>query len=233
MRRILSLILAALSSMFSGVDFCVPREDNFLYSTNEVQTYYQVEQSTSDVQYKNLYGQVRGFDWGEAELCDTTRRQDDTRNGEWPTIKDIAGSGWEDAQNIFAPIVTNDYITLEKSTKDKLVWKIGKDKSKTEEESLSDVNICAPAAGTIDTSHYACNYGSMMTYKIEQLNGTTFLLKIEGAKCWYCCAKKKVPDDGRYTATTSDSMKGKTMSAGDVLCIGKEGTEITLSRLAS
>ena len=224
MRRILSLILAALSSMFSGVDFVMPKDDNFLFASSEHQTYYQVEKSASDVQYKNLYGQVRGFDWGEAELCDTTRRQDDTRGGKWPTVKDVAGEGWEDAQNIFAPVVVTDQIKAD-AKENEIVWEVN--------DTKEDINICAPAAGKIDTSHYACNYGSSMTYKINQLNGTTFILKIEVAKCWYCCAKKKVPDDGRYTATTSDSMKGNTMSAGDVLCVAKNGTKITLTRVTS
>ena len=55
-------------------------------------------------------------------------------------------------------------------------------------------------------------------------------MTISDAKCWYCCAGKKEPADGLYQATTSDSLKGKSMRAGDVLCVGNKGTTITIVR---
>ena len=93
-----------------------------------------------------------------------------------------------------------------------------------------DVNITAPAAGEINTSHYACDGGSTMEYLITWSDGNVYTMTISGAKCWYCCAHKSVPEGESYTATTSDSLKGKAMRAGDVLCVGKEGTTISIVR---
>lgn len=228
MERIVSLLVAAIYSAFSGIGFTLPKEDNFFFNSDGANYYFQVEQNTSDVHYKSLYQQVHGFEWSDAELCDTTRRQDDTRKGEWPTVCELGLAdvdAWSDALNIYSPVAPSDKVEMS-SEKNSITWKV-------KEDVTEDINICAPAAGKINTSHYACNYGSHMEYVISQLNGTEFVLTIDGAKCWYCCAGKKVPDDGRYSATTTDSLKGKSMSAGDVLCVAKAGTVITLERHVS
>lgn len=225
MHRVFALLVAAIASIFTGAGFALPKEDEFFFNTEEDSFYYQVTESESDVHYKNLYDQVRGYEWGDAERCETTRRQDDTRQGEWPTMAELAGEGWSDAQNIFAPMLVSDKVSLT-CDKSKAVFTVADD-------AKDDINICAPAAGEINTSHFACNYGSHMEYVIKQTNGTNFIVRIDGAKCWYCCAHKTVPTDGRYTATTKDSLKGKTMSAGDVLCVAKAGTTVTVEMVTT
>jgi hypothetical protein len=96
-----------------------------------------------------------------------------------------------------------------------------------------DANIYAPAAGKINTSHFACDYGHYMEYMVERVTGgeATVLMTIKNAKCWYCCRNKAAPEDGRYTATTKDSLKGQAMRTGDLLCVGQPGTTITLYRI--
>jgi len=154
-------------------------------------------------------------------MCDPTPRQD-TRDS-WVEIPDVSGlSGIGDIwRGLYSPVTEGKYTATKMSTKDGATFTINV---------AEDVNITAPAAGEINTSHYACDGGSTMEYLITWSDGNVYTMTISGAKCWYCCAHKSVPEGESYTATTSDSLKGKAMRAGDVLCVGKEGTTISIVR---
>ncbi len=103
--------------------------------------------------------------------------------------------------------------------------------------------ICAPAEGTINTSHYACDNGHTMQYQFEYVfpnnKHCTVLMKIEDAYCWYCCRHKDPKGPGAtmvdgvpwFKANTGDSLKGKQMHAGQLLVMANKDTAITFSVL--
>lgn len=215
MKRMLALLCAAVYSIFAGVGFVSPKADDFYFDpvTGEG-AYFQVDVAATGENYRSLYSQVYGVSGSRADVCDTTRRQDSREV--WTPIKDAYPSytsGWN--SSLYEPVEEG---TSASQIQNGISYTIQED----------GVNICAPAAGTINTSHYYCDYGSRMEYLMSFSDGSTYTMTITGAKCWYCCANKAEPADGRYTATTSTSLKGNTMRAGDVLCIGKSGAVITI-----
>lgn len=221
MRRLIALLFAALFSVFAGVEYVLPKDDNFYMSSVEGdQPYFKVDED-GEVLYKSLYRTARNVSLSEAEMCDTTPRQD-TRDS-WVEIPDVGGlSGIGDIwQGLYSPVAEGKYTATKMSSKDGVTFTVSVDE---------DVNITAPAAGKINTSHFACDGGSTMEFVITWSDGNVYTMSITDAKCWYCCAHKEEPEDGRYTATTNDSLKGQAMSAGDVLCVGKNGTTITIVR---
>lgn len=227
MKKLIALACAAVFAMFAGVEFVLPKDDEFYFNpATGTGDYFQVEIASSDVDYQSLYGQVHGFNWGGQEMCDTTQRQDSRDS--WKSLGDdgaiSAAFGNAALSGLYEPVQTGDGATVETLASGGVKYTITTD---------GDVNICAPASGKINTSHYACNYGSYMEYIISLSDGNTFVVTIEGAKCWYCCAGKSKPEDGRYTATTNDSLKGKAMRTGDVLCVGKSGTTIIITKAST
>ena len=221
MKRLIALLFAALFSVFAGVEYVLPKDDNFYMSSVEGdQPYFKVNED-GEVLYKSLYRSVRHTNLDAAEMCDPTPRQD-TRDS-WVEIPDVSGlSGIGDIwRGLYSPVAEGKYTATKMSTKDGATFT---------GNVAEDVNITAPAAGEINTSHYACDGGSTMEYLITWSDGNVYTMTISDAKCWYCCAHKSVPEGESYTATTSDSLKGKAMRAGDVLCVGKEGTTISIVR---
>ena len=212
MKQLVALLCTALFSVFAGVGVVLPKEDTFYFNpaTGEAD-YFQVSEM-GEVDYRGLYSSVRGFSGAEVEACDTTPRQD-TRDA-WEEIP--MGGIW---QGLYSPIASGKFTSEKLSGRDGIRYTVNVSE---------DVNITAPAAGTISTSHFSCNYGSTMEYVIRLSDGNVFTVTIDGAKCWFCCAKKTEPENGRYTAATNDSMQGKAMRAGDILCVGKEGTTVTI-----
>ena len=206
MKRLIALLFAALFSVFAGVEYVLPKDDNFYMSSVEGdQPYFKVNED-GEVLYKSLYRSARHTNLDAAEMCDPT-----------PRLSGI-GDIW---RGIYSPVAEGKYTATKMSTKDGATFTVNV---------AEDVNITAPAAGEINTSHYACDGGSTMEYLITWSDGNVYTMTISGAKCWYCCAHKSVPEGESYTATTSDSLKGKAMRAGDVLCVGKEGTTISIVR---
>lgn len=215
MKRLIALLCAAIFSIFAGIEFILPKDDNFyLDSSPGAAPYFKVNEA-GEVDYRSLYSSVKGFDYAGVEMCDTAQRQD-TRD-EWVELSTV-GAIW---QGLYSPVAEGKYTSETLTTKEGVKYTISVDE---------DVNITAPAAGEINTSHFANDYGSSMEFVIKWSDGNVFTMTISDAKCWYCCAGKKEPEDGLYQATTSDSLKGKSMRAGDVLCVGNKGTTITIVR---
>lgn len=215
MKRMVALFFAAIFSIFAGVEFVLPKDDNFIFADENGSSAYFLPEKSGEVQYKSLYGQVFGVNGSGAEMCDTTPKPGD--RPEWVELSTRV-SDW--SAGIFDPVYVGDDSKVEVTTSANTIKYV-----------LSgEIEICAPASGTIETSHFSCDWGSKMTYTFSLVDGNSYTMEIEGAKCWFCCAHKEPPENGRYTATTSDSMKGKAMRAGEVLCIGKEDTVVLITR---
>ena len=149
---------------------------------------------------------------GEADYFQVSEMGEVDYRGLYSSVRGI----W---QGLYSPIASGKFTSEKLSGRDGIRYTVNVSE---------DVNITAPAAGTINTSHFSCNYGSTMEYVIRLSDGNVFTVTIDDAKCWFCCAKKTEPENGRYTAATNDSMQGKAMRAGDILCVGKEGTTVTI-----
>ncbi len=101
--------------------------------------------------------------------------------------------------------------------------------------------ICAPADGKILTSHFACDNGHTMVYEfdyqIEPHKIVTIHMSIQNAYCWYCCRDKGADSEGAETvdntvyfkANTKSSLKGKEMTAGQLLVVANNKTAVTFS----
>lgn len=211
MKRLLNLAGAVVFSLFAGMGFVLPKLDAYFPAS-----YYQVSVNPEDENYHALYSSVYHSNADSEESCKTERRQG-TRES-WLTITEAHSLNWD--ANLYEPVAADAAeITVRGDT---ITYTL-----------IGEVDICAPAAGTINTSHYACDYGSTMEYLITFRDGSTYTLRISDAKCWYCCAHKAYPEGGKYTATTRESLCGQTMRVGDVLCVGKAGTTVSITRATS
>lgn len=218
MKHLISLLIAAVYSVFAGIGFTLPKEDDFVQNA-ESPAYYSPAEGSED--YRSLYSSNRGFNTQGAEPCNTTPRLDDRVNwkklsavimdwGEAESLKTVLGDFW-------SPVADGAWSSLTTSSGG-VTFVLGQ-----------ETNVCAPKAGTIQTSHFSCDYGHRMDFSIQTVQGN-FTMTITGAKCWYCCADKEEPEDGRYTAVTSDSLRDKELAEGYVLCVGKEGTIVTIMK---
>ena len=229
MRKLFAILLAALFSVFAGVEIIVPKNDNFNLSLDGEGIYYQPgkesDQSQPMLNYTYIYNVMYGGSNSNEPKCEINPTTMD--RAEWP----------KDTQHLalFSPVYQKDGTEIEGVSfelNDNHAW------SYTHEGS-EDFYICAPSSGYIATSHFACNYGSEMQYifnvdeydeKTNTASVVTYQMTITGARCWYCCRNKPVPDDGKYVATTSDSLKDKPMGAGNLLCVGCKGTKVVITR---
>lgn len=223
MKRLFSIVVAALYSLFAGVGYVDPLPDEFYFRTDTAEApYYQPDIVSGEKDWKGLYGSTYGTTTNPAEACDPVPEQD-TRD-EWKLLVEMstrsgAAFPYDWSSSLYFPIDLNVSYEVEFVDDYVIITLLGDE----------DVNITAPAAGYINTSHFACGYGKYMEYVISFSDGSIYTVNIQNAKCWYCCAHKTPPEDGLYTATTTDSLKGKKMSVGDILCVGKAGTTITIS----
>ena len=214
MKKLIALLTALLFSAFAGIAYVAPKDDEFYYGES---AYFHVPNSVGggEVMYKQLYQSVFGSTDNSVERCDTTRvsepRDAWVQVNTHENVKEFNSTLWD-------PVYCDGSVTVE-TTDSEITYTLTK-----------EANIFAPVNGEIDTSHYACDYGHKMDFKSVLSNGDIYVTHIEGAKCWYCCAKKTVPEDGRYTATAG-TLKGQKMAAGDMLCVGQAGTTVTITRL--
>ena len=225
MRKLISLMCAAIVALFSGVEFVLPKDDLFTFNgvSDVGDSYFELDPASSEVSYAGLYAEVYGYEADEVEKCETTPKPDMERKT-WDFIIPDDYKGETKLQRTFY-----DPVDVNAKNDD--------DSPKVEKELTDDgvkytlhgeLNISAPAYGEINTSHYACNYGKRMQYLITAYSENQYIMTIENAKCWYCCAHKTEPSDGRYTAATGSSLKGQRMDSGDILCVGQEGTTIDI-----
>ena len=210
MKKLIAMFTAFLFSAFSGVAYTPPKEDMFYYGDA---AYFQVPGEEGTVLYKQLYQSVYGSLDNPTERCDTTRVTESRKK--WELVNDHTSADFSTL--LWDPVYVTGDVTIS-TTDDTVTYTLS-----------SECNIFAPTNGEIVTSHYASDYGHKMDFKSVLSDGTVYLTRIENAKCWYCCAKKTVPEDGRYTATAG-TMQGQTMRAGDMLCVGQEGTTVTIIR---
>lgn len=230
-RKALALLLAAIFSIFAGIEIIKPKNDEFSVNVSGA-TYY--EPVKDEVNYTLLYTEMFGSNDAAAEKCKTQPTH--TERESWVQFSDAY-------PNFYVPVYQADGTEFSEANPSSINFasehkfsfhmdgepKVGED---------TEFYICAPASGTIETSHYACDYGHRMTYTFTlnevDSNGRAvvvpYVMTISGAKCWYCCKDKKVPDNFMYQANTQDTLQGKKMSAGDLLCVGHEGTTVVIGR---
>lgn len=217
MKRIITLIIAALFSMFSGIGFVLPKEDNFYFNPKAgMEAYYQTASSDEDIQYKQLFQNVKGYSTDKKDACDTTRRQEPR-----PEWVEVSTHNKVFPAGVFDPVYVKDGDVDVKSNGSSITYTLN-----------TAVNVCAPVAGKINTSIYACNYGKYMEFVSTLSDGKTITTTINNARCWYCYMNVQPPADGRYTATTPTSLKGQPMRTGDILVAGQAGTTVTMTLTA-
>ena len=218
MKRLLLTFLAALFTLFNGLDWVPPKVDTFTYNTEEFEAYYTPPEE-GDSDYTALWREMHPSSGSDVERCDIAPWVVSNRT-EWNPI--AAGK-----LDVYIP-------TTNKEDGTELAWTFDENSNvySYEHTAESEIYIAAPASGKIMSSHFACDYGRSMEY-IFAWAGQQYALSITNAKCWYCCRNKKEPVGGRYTATTSESLQGKDMPAGALLCVGQQGTKIVIGKVSA
>lgn len=254
MKKLIAFLAAALFCIGAGVEYIKPKEDTFVLNTFDEDgrpLSYSYWSPNKDVQAAaDIWRQQNGVSHAIAQcaIAPTTPKRE-------------GGDGWASVEPYWFAITTKEpatyFTTLSYpgTNYKKVQFYAASGGADTTVEfplnvdvqvSLSDDKefyICAPSRGTIETSHYDCDGGHRMVFRFA-LPDATYLMSIEGAKCWYCCKDKDpnkagsgctLHEDGTvtYTANTTDSLKGKTMLAGQLLCVGTATTTIKLVKEAS
>ena len=239
----LALAAAALFCIGAQIQFTLPKEDSFALNTVENQFYWSPNQEAIDA--ATLYKLQNGID-RSIDVCDIANRTPTRYNGE-------GGALWAQTSPYW-PCIAKDgskEIPLKcDGTGDvKLVWNSGSQDPKDLTAlypgytirvvgSTDDFYICAPNKGTIETSHYQCDGGHTMRFRYDY-GGYTYEMTISNAVCWYCCEGKD-PKSSRsgceevngvimYKANTQNSLKGRVMEAGQLLCVANSNTTIVVN----
>lgn len=245
MKRLVSLLAALLFSITAGVEFINPKPDDFVLRVSKESSAYWSPGNEDNTSPAALYRLQFGAKDDGTPLCETApmipSRITSTGTG-WSVTADTSDStqgppwwfaiteGDSGCTNIAGAFTDKSYheITGEEGAATSASW------TPTDLEAGKRFYICAPAAGTIETSHYSCDYGQTMNFKYEMPNGTKVIMSVRNAVCWYCCRNKsaETSDTGveYFTANTKDSLKGKSMSAGALLMIGDVDTTISFTR---
>lgn len=236
LKRALAMLFAVIFSVAAGIEFTLPKEDEFMLRTEDSTYYWSPADENGELNAADLYRLMYGTVDNTKPKC-KTENYTPPRGGVWPASPPypfaiIQGDGVDYVACPDHPDATIKQADLTVSPlfeSQYYVWQ-------SSEEVTGDIYICAPVTGTIETSHYSCDYGSHMSFEFEY-DGGVWLMVIDGAKCWYCCRDKADSDaamaaDGRtyYTANTSDSLKGHQVGAGQLLVVGDKNTVVKFTK---
>lgn len=237
MKKLLAALIAALIAIGSGVEYIKPKEDLYAANTTTASSYWEpevVDRDGDSAYFYSLYRSVFQVTDNSSPRCNT-----DTvvpvRSGQdaykwigndlfWFIQEDQgADNGGSSGQALKPPALSGTLSTGPFRCSD----------------CIGDSGYCyitTPCYGEIITSHFACDYGQELKFQF-QYQGSTWIMHIKGAVCWWCCRDKRTSsgqylDKGTYSANTKESLKGKTMAAGALLCVGDSGTTITFTKVS-
>lgn len=243
MKELLSIVMSVMFSVFSGLEIIAPKADAFLLNTPDAHSYWSPGSATTISDAELYRQQFKAID--ERHPCETgntipTRTEADQDAGGWSSATphypcaDIKGNWIDSAEMVDVGAScgfdgwssANELPTWASTPDTDWLW--------TCPENTGDMYIVAPVTGKLLSSHFACDYGQSLDFEFSytipgQMEPSTYKMSIRNAKCWWCCRNKPVPSNGCYTAATDDSLKGREMPAGTLLCIGKPGTKVTIS----
>lgn len=236
MKRAIALLMSAMFCVMAGIEFILPKDDNFTLNTDSEKSYFSP--TGTELSAADLYRLQYGVD-DDREPCDTAyfipKCTTFTATGQPPyyiVYKKPATDG-----EAYVPVTSSgDTIGFEYTAFDGSrgvpVLKPTTDANRDTLDLTKDFYIVAPVEGHIKTSHFACDYGHTMDYEFDY-NSKHWKMSITNAKCWFCCRDKTEPESGMYTATTTDSMLDRFMYGGNLLCIGGPNTKISISEISS
>ena len=242
MKRAIAMLAALIFSIGAGVEFVLPQADYFALNTKDYTYYYSITQQAAGAAdiYRLQYGTDDTTSPCETENFVPHRFGSDATwesaapywfavkrpSADTESVPGLAGKGgdWEKFGDI-------DYFWGDDHLVTESVWTY---------EGEDEIYICAPVSGTIQTSHYSCDYGQELDFEFT-LGGSTYVMEIRHAKCWSCCRNKELDKEGSgattdtdalgntryyYQANTQDSLKGRQMQAGSLLTVGVSGTTV-------
>ena len=237
----LALAAAALFCIGAQIQFTLPKEDSFALNTVENQFYWSPDQEAIDA--ATLYKLQNGVD-RSIDVCDIANRTPTRYYGD-------GGALWA-STSPYWPCIAKDGskeipLKCDENEGNEFQWNSGSGQNAGKlflgrtirvDGSTDDFYICAPTKGTIETSHYQCDGGHTMRFRYDY-GGVTYEMVIENAVCWYCCEGKD-PKSSRsgceevngvimYKANTQNSLKGRVMEAGQLLCVANSNTTIVVN----
>lgn len=249
MKKLLALATATIFCIGAGIEFILPKEDTFAINTETDHFYWSPNKEALDA--ATLYRLQNGVDRSK-DACKTENRTPSRYAGDgwadkspyWPFIlKDgheleiTFASEYKDNEGRDESGISLGFQSITgKHEAHAAAWYCASGLPEPANgEASPQFYICAPATGEIDTSHYACDGGHTMQF-VYELEGVQYCMSIKNAVCWYCCEHKDPSNpksgcdviDGVtvYKANTPDSLRGRTMTAGQLLCVGDLSTVV-------
>lgn len=201
MKRLLAMLLALFTSIFSGVNYQVSGEKPY---ANDI--YYKVDEADAP-DYRTLYD--RSF---VAESNTTGCKTANYSEGQQYVLYNGINTSYKGYW-----FLSNDTVTVD----DEL-------KYKTLSIGTEGAYIICPYDATLRSSS-TTNDGHTMQIRIE-LNGKAYDLTFENMDRWYCCMSRTNPlkdnNGNEVWQHTSSEQQGHTFSAGNVL--GRATAETTV-----
>lgn len=242
MKKALAMLIAVLFSVGAGIEFILPKSDEFMLSTGEHKSYWSPGKG-DELSAADLYRLVYGANTTSGAACEISNYI--PSRAEWPRRSPVAFAIKAEQEEGVHALFDSATITVADGDPIPTVSlsepvDFGKGFVWTANSDCDEFYICAPGEGTIATSHFACNYGATMEYHFQDADGKVWKMVVSDAKCWYCCRNKSDTDINvswdenshrfYYTANTNDSLKDHKCSPGTLLMVGKANTTIKFIR---
>lgn len=207
MKRLLAMLLALFTSIFSGVNYQVsgekPYANNIYYTIDEADAPdYRTLYDKSFVAESNTTG-CKTANYSEGQQYVIYNGVSTTHKGYWFIANDT--------------VVADDNI-----------------KFKTIDIGASDAYIICPYDATL-LSTSMTNDGHSMQLRVE-LNGNAYNLLFENMDRWYCCMSRTNPlfdnNGNEVWQHTSSEQKGHTFNAGNVLGRATDNTTVRITAVS-
>lgn len=207
MKRLVALLFASLFAIFSNLSPVLPKDQPFVEDS-----YYAID-STRQVNWKSLYGELFSVSTSEAVVCDKTQYQAQKA----AELKAVGNTGT--MRYWVQPGV--EYPAQGKSVTDcKLTATDGEE-------------LVAPMTSTLDTSHFTLESRDGGLTLLIRAQEAQYQIKFTHLKCWYCCKKKQPDSDGKFTCNGDNyPTKGMTLEAGKVIGVATANTEMHIYKLS-
>lgn len=210
MRELISLVISALTALFSGLDFVPPKDDMYQPSAT-----YKVEQGV--VNWSTIYSRlIKGDAIGSSEPC---KESTEVYTGDVIDMQDKDG-------NIvcYWPFAGVDYAKCSATTIEEFKAFV-KDSLSKSIEAGEEMLIIAPYNGVLLNNIAQTEYGTTLTVSCPDI-GVSF--KFTGLDGLFCDLERTKPDDGKWVHNWEDEgdFQGFRFDAKAILGRATADTEV-------
>lgn len=211
MREIISLLISALTALFSGLDFVAPKEDMYQPSAT-----YKVEQGAVD--WSTMYSRlIKGDALGSSEPC---KESTEVYDGDVVEMQDADGN-----VICYWPFAGVDYAACSAATTMDEFDDLVKESLKQSIDAGDEMLIIAPYNGVLLNNIAQTEYGTTLTISCPDI-GVSF--KFTGLDGLFCDLERTKPEDGKWVHQwkDEDAFKGFYFDAKAILGRATADTEV-------